>query len=303
VKRALKRLRYSQPFNRLATAAARSLCRAFGTTPEIFPRHLHRVGDVVEPLPNGETLKLFSKGDDWVSNLVFWKGWKAYEPGTIDLFYRLATRAEVVLDIGAYVGCFTLIAGLANRKARVYAFEPMEAIHRRLVENVARNGLAAAECLNVAVSDRAGEARFFFSQSALREGLPTSSSLSESFMQGASELAGVDVKVVTIDDFCSGRSIERVDLVKIDTETTEPSVLRGMKQTLKRDRPAIVCEVLAGRVDANALDAELRPLGYQYFLLTPDGPKVRSAIEGHPEFLNYLFTTRPERDLSDRSEP
>jgi FkbM family methyltransferase len=298
VKAALKRLRYTQPFNQLATNAVRGLCRLAGTTPEIFPHHLHRIGDVFEPLPNGEVLHLFSKGDDWVTNQVFWKGWKAYEPGTIDLFYQLATRSNIILDVGAYVGFFSLVAALANRNARVYAFEPMEAIHRRLLENVERNKLTNVECLNVAVSDSSGTARFFFSQAAFKEGLPTSSSLSESFMAGAPGLTGVEVPLLTVDDFAEKRGLSRVDLVKIDTETTEPGVLRGMRGVLGRDHPAIVCEVLQGRAETASLESELRPLGYRFFLLTPGGPVARESIEGHPEFLNYLFTTNPQRDVA-----
>lgn len=298
MKAVLKRLRYSQPFNKVATGTLRGLCRLVGTTPEVFPHHLHRVGDVFETLPNGEVLHLFSKGDDWVTNQVFWKGWRAYEPGTIDLFYRLATRAGVVLDIGAYVGFFSLVAALANRNARVFAFEPMAAIHRRLVENIERNQLRNVECLNAAVSDSSGTGRLFFSQAALAEGLPTSSSLSESFMAGAPGLTGVDVPLLTIDDFAESRALARVDLIKIDTETTEPSVLRGMRRVLSRDHPTITCEVLRNRVDAAAIEAELRPLGYRFFLLTPGGPVAQESIEGHPEFLNYLFTTNPQRDVA-----
>ncbi len=298
MKAALKRLRHSQPFNKVATDAVRGLCRLAGTTPEVFPHHLHRIGDVFEPLPNGEVLHLFSKGDDWVTNQVFWKGWKAYEPGTIDLFYRLAARSNTILDIGAYVGFFSLVAALANRNARVYAFEPMEAIHRRLLENVERNKLKNVECLNAAVSDSTGTARFFFSQAAFAQGLPTSSSLSESFMAGAPGLTGVDVPLLTIDGFTSDRDLSRVDLVKVDTETTEPSVLRGMRGVLTRDHPAIICEVLKGRAEGAALEAELRPLEYRFFLLTPDGPVGQESIEGHPKFLNYLFTTDPQRDLA-----
>ncbi len=299
MKAALKRLRYSQPFNRIATSTIRGVCRLVGTTPEVFPHHLHRVGHVFETLPNGEVLHLFSKGDDWVSNHVFWRGWKAYEPGTIDLFYRLSARAEAVLDIGAYVGFFTLIAALANRKSRVFAFEPMEPIHRRLMENVQRNGLGNVQCFNAAVSDTEGTARFFFSGAALQEGLlPTSSSLSEAFMAGAPGLTGVDVPLMTVDGFADEYALTRIDLIKIDTETTEPSVLRGMRRVLARDRPTLICEVLQGRVDAVALELELKPLGYRYFLLTPAGPEARESIEGHPEFLNYLFTANPQRDLA-----
>lgn len=297
VKAALKKLRSSQPFNRAATDLARGLCRLAGYTPEILPRHLHRIGDVQERLPNGEVLRLRSKGDDWITNLVFWKGWKAYEPGTIDLFYRLASRSSVVLDIGAYVGFFSIIAGLANRSARVYAFEALEPIHQRLVENVRRNKLENVECISSAVGDAPGSAQFFYSGAAFRDGLPTSSSLSQHFMANAPELVGVEVPLVSIDGFVQARSVDRVDLVKIDTETTEPAVLKGMRGVLSRDRPTIVCEILHGRVDTSAIESELLPLGYKYFLLAPGGPLSQDHIEGHPEYLNYLFTTNPVSDL------
>ena len=52
--------------------------------------------------------------------------------------------------------------------------------------------------------------------------------------------------MTTVDDFVSAHDVRAVDLVKIDTEATEDSVLAGMTQTLARDRPAVVCEILPG---------------------------------------------------------
>ena len=297
MKATLKRLRYTQPLNRITTAAVRSVSRIFGRTPEWAPRHLHRIGEVRERLPNGTDLILHGRGDDWVTNLVYWNGWRGYEPGTIDLFYRLATRSSVILDVGAYVGFFTLVAGHANPRGRLFAFEPMPAIFARLEENVRRNRLANVECVNAAVGREDGRARFFFSQEALETGLPTSSSLSASFMAYPAGLAETEVPLLSLDTFLRARSVDRVDLIKIDTESTEPEVLSGFASTLARDRPAIICEVLKDRVDVEALDAILRPCGYHFFLLSPEGPRPATSIEGHPEFLNYLFTARPDVDL------
>src|SRR6185312_5041737 len=55
------------------------------------------------------------------------------------------------------------------------------------------------------------------------------------------------------DSFVAAERIERLDLVKIDTESTEPSVLRGLSKTLERHHPEIVCEVLAGRTEAELM--------------------------------------------------
>lgn len=76
-----------------------------------------------------------------------------------------------------------------------------------------------------------------------------------------------------------------------------------MRQILLRDRPTIICEILQGRVDTTAIESELRPLGYKYFLLRPDGPEPRQVIDGHPEFLNFLFTVDPGRDLAEPPSP
>ena len=55
-------------------------------------------------------------------------------------------------------------------------------------------------------------------------------------------------------------------------------------------------------LDAAFLVAELAailgPLGYGFYLLTADGPVRRERPEPHPDWMNYLFTTRPDRVAS-----
>jgi FkbM family methyltransferase len=290
----LKRLRSSQPFNRLATAGVRTVLRLVGGAPERVVRHLHRLGPVASRLPNGRVLRLWSRADDWVSNQVYWRGWEGYEPETSPLFYRLAVRAQVTVDLGAHVGFFSLLAAHANPAGRVFAFEPLEKAFVRLQDNVARNGLANVECIRSAAGTATGRAPFFFAE---LDGIPCSSSLSSDFMKGFGDVAETLVSVLAIDDFVRERGIPRVDLVKADTESTEPDALRGMARTLERDRPAIVCEVLSGRATAAPLEQILRPLGYRFYVLTPEGPRREQSIEGHPEWLNHLFTVTPPDEL------
>jgi hypothetical protein len=106
------------------------------------------------------------------------------------------------------------------------------------------------------------------------------------------------VTVVALDRFAEREGLGRIDLVKIDTESTEPQVLQGMAGRLGRDRPAIVCEVLRGRGSESALAEILGPLGYRYYLLTPDGPAEQARIAGHPQWLNYLFTPLGPDDVA-----
>jgi FkbM family methyltransferase len=234
--------------------------------------------------------------DDWVSNQVFWRGWRGYEPETSPLFFRLAAHAAVTLDVGAYVGFFSLLAGHANPRARVYAFEPLAAAFERLGQNIARNALSNVEAVAAAVADAAGKLDFFHAPT--KAGIPCSSSLSYEFMAGTENLRKTAVPVLRLDDFVREKGLERVDLLKIDTESTEPAVLAGALTTLERHRPNIICEVLRGRGAERRLEEILAPLGYRHYLLTPDGPAPRERIEGHPDWLNYLFSALPANEVA-----
>lgn len=293
VVRGLKSLRASQPFNRVATSAVHGLLSATGLHSEAAVKHLHRVGPVRRRLPNGRTLCLWSRADDWVSNQIYWRGWDGYEPESVPLFFRLAARARVVFDVGAYVGFFSLLAAHANADGRVYAFEPLADAYCRLLKNAALNELKNIECIASAVGEIDGVADFYH----VAGDMPCSSSLSFDFMQTAGDVRSSTVPVITLDRFVRENGLSRVDLVKIDTESTEPQVLRGMIETLRRDRPAILCEVLRGRGSETQLAEILRPLGYRFYHLTPDGPVPRDQVEGHPDWLNYLFTTLAADDL------
>jgi FkbM family methyltransferase len=294
LKAALKVVRSSQPFNFLATTTVRSVMRLLGLHSERVVKHLHRLGGVRSRLPNGRTLRLWSRADDWVSNQVFWRGWEGYEPETVPLFFRLATRARLTLDVGAYVGFYSLLAGHANPQGKVVAFEPLPPVFGRLKANVALNALENVECVPAAVGDAEGNAEFFHCPG----GIPCSSSLSLEFMRSAPSLTSTHVPVRRLDRFLAEKGLGPVDLMKIDTESTEPQVLRGLGALLARERPLIFCEVLLGRGSEQALADILGPLGYHFYLLTPSGPEPRNRVEGHPDWLNYLFTHLPPEEVA-----
>src|SRR5215472_7343841 len=205
VRSALKSLRTSQPFNYVTTSVTLGALNVAGIRPEFIVNHLHRAGTVRRRLPNGQTLSLWSRGDDWISNQIYWRGWDGYEPETAPVFFKLATSAEVTVDVGAYVGYYTLIAAHANPRGRVIAFEPMPAIHQRLIRNVKLNGLENVECLACAAGDVEGEASFFH----VGVGLPTSSSLSFEFMRGTGDLVSSSIQVITLDRFVAERGIPK----------------------------------------------------------------------------------------------
>lgn len=293
VKQQLKYLRNTQPFNWVATTLMRPILRITGVDGATVTKHLHRRGTVKAKLPNGRTLRLWSQGDDWVSNQIFWNGWNAYETETLSLFFELASRAEVILDVGAHVGVFSLVAGHANSSARVFAFEPVAPTYQRLQSNVALNQLTNVRCFQSALGDKDETTEVFH-----QPGMTFTASLSREFMNWQPAWSSSMVAVVTGDKFVEENDLPRVDLMKIDTESTEPQVLAGMLKTIERDHPNIICEVLPDLTE-KSIENLLTPLGYSFYRITDRGLVREERITGDPKFRNYLFTTAvDERTLA-----
>jgi FkbM family methyltransferase len=141
-----------------------------------------------------------------------------------------------VVDVGANIGYMSVLAALhVGPSGRVLAFEPTPNVADRLRENVRLNGLHNVTTVAAAISDQSGKAHLFQSSDD-----PEANSLfDDATMNGA-----VEVEMVTLDSELARRSIEHVDLLKIDAEGAELSVLRGARGLLSsKDRPAILLEL------------------------------------------------------------
>jgi FkbM family methyltransferase len=292
--------------NRPSTSAIKVACQLAGRTPGWVIRHMVRSGPVCSALPNGRILKLWTKGDDWISNQVFWKGWNGFESDTSPLFYDLAAKSKVVFDVGAHIGYYSILAALANSDSRIYAFEPLPKAVRRFRKNLNENKIDNVELIQCAAGASAGEAPFYCLPDTSR-GIPSSSGLSTFFFEQPGWLKiGVSPRitahVIRLDDFVKARRIERVDLVKIDTESTEADVLRGMSETLKRDHPDLIFEVLPGLDTGERIGEILYPLDYRYYLLTDNGAEERSHIRSDQLHRNYLARS-PKRALGASQNP
>ncbi len=53
----------------------------------------------------------------------------------------------------------------------------------------------------------------------------------------------VMVQAITLDEILSGFNIKRVDFVKIDVEGAELEVLKGLSNTIEKQRPSIIVEI------------------------------------------------------------
>jgi FkbM family methyltransferase len=146
---------------------------------------------------------------------------------------RLGFRPAVIFDVGANVGEKSLYMSNLWPDADIHAFEPVATTFQTLRSNV---GTAPRiRPWNVALSDSVGQAEIF-----LDEQYSELSSMNAT-RSGRSEL----INRTTLDAFASDRQIDRVDLLKIDTEGHEEAVLHGARGLFERIPPSI-CVVEGG---------------------------------------------------------
>jgi FkbM family methyltransferase len=108
----------------------------------------------------------------------------------------------------------------------VIAVEPNSEVHSRLVAAVGANGLLErVVTIRAAVGASPGRGRMV---------VPGKLSVLGFVDTSVPSTSSSDVDVVTIDGLVAQRSLERIDLLKIDVEGAECEVLRGSSRALQR---------------------------------------------------------------------
>jgi FkbM family methyltransferase len=144
------------------------------------------------------------------------------EPFTVHLFREHVRPGVAVVDIGAYLGYYTLLGARGvGSTGKVHAFECDPVNHRFLLHNLRLNGFrGAVVASSSAVSDRVGSLPFFVRGWDLSVG---------SLWQETGAKAVVEVASTTLDQELGGQP---VDVLKMDIEGGEPRALEGMEATI-----------------------------------------------------------------------
>jgi FkbM family methyltransferase len=226
----------------------------------------------------GNHLSVHVEGFEIVASLDHRHYLQALRRGEVEslmanLFASVIRPGMVVLDIGAFVGWYTLLAARqVGLQGKVYAFEADPRNYQLLSENLRLNHFdSRVVSLPKAVSDKAGSQRFY-----LHGGDQSRSSL----IPSGGDDDSTTVTTVTLDDILD-RELQ-VDVIKMDIEGGEVNALRGMRETLARAAPTIKLFVecnpgslqCAGE-SAQSLLAELRRLDFSIFMID----EVKSGLK------------------------
>lgn len=140
---------------------------------------------------------------------------------------------SVFFDLGAHIGQYTLMASPLCRA--VHSFEPVPVTFGLLHRNIQANGLANVFANHCAVSDRCGDVTIYEGDVS---NMDRSSLMPPSYASGKSFV----VPSLTLDVYVSEHG-DVPDLIKIDVEGAEISVLRGAYHLLRERHPMLIVEI------------------------------------------------------------
>nr|AQS28773.1 hypothetical protein [uncultured archaeon] len=139
---------------------------------------------------------------------------------------------DVVVDIGANIGMFSLLAAKSAVKGRVYSFEPFSENFNLLMENIKLNNLENIVPIKGAVAQRNGTRKLY-----LVKGKNFGGNSFEKKHWQADTSKTIKVETVTLDKFIRSYKIEKIDFLKVDCEGAEYEILMNCsKDTLSKIR-------------------------------------------------------------------
>ena len=239
---------------------------------------------IVKEFRNGALLKLYRNGS--LSETLFCY---EFEDDEIDFLYLLLNSGDIVLDIGANIGLFSIHAGrIVGPAGRVFAFEPTPQTYSKLIENIELNRLKNVYANQIALSDYSGTQDFFVSE----EGHDAFNSIVK---PGRGEkYSVVNVNTTSLDDYVDKFDLlGKVQFVKIDVEGWEvPLFNGGRKFFLDPNAPVLMVEF----TESNASNAGYSCqqlykiiMSYGYTIYTYDSKSKSLSREPlREDYTNYL---------------
>ena len=258
----------------LATRAALGLLRLPGRTinvPGWFPLvverahpHLIRVDGPVEIETDGVRMRLDLR--DYIQRRIYYKAHERPEVAFVNRFLR---PGDVMLDVGAHVGLFTLVSARAvGRDGETHSFEPVPMNYASLEENVRLNAFVHARLNRAAAGREAGELEL--GQTEIQ---PDTGQTSAMYSSAGAERT-MTVPKLDLGDYVDEHLGDKpIRLVKLDVEGMEPEVLSALERRITAQPPdAFMIEVNVERLRLNGwevpdLSEPLERHGYRFFTL------------------------------------
>jgi FkbM family methyltransferase len=204
-------------------------------------------------------IKLPFHGDGDRQEVYYYLDGKAWWNNEVSSISPYLSQGGVVVDVGANLGFMSgIFSALTGPRGRVHSFEPSPVVYRKLLKVILANNYTNVSSYNMGCGKEEGSLTLYCPSSSgeatLRPRAGTEGETPEKH----------SVRIVKLDDFL-GPKLQRLDLLKIDTEGYEDEVLTGAAQLIQKFKPIIYIELCAEYLTSSENAGRfLRDLGYTF---------------------------------------
>ncbi len=147
-------------------------------------------------------------------------------------------KAATIFDVGANRGDVTRQYRALFPSAAIHAFEPFPDFHNGFREEFGKD--PSIRLNPFALSDKRGRVDFYVNQSADTNSLlkPAKIGASSDNMVATRNITQIDT--LTLDEYCSENHIEQIDILKMDTQGSELSILKGAASLLRDKKIGLI---------------------------------------------------------------
>jgi FkbM family methyltransferase len=289
--------------NRLVNVVVRSFLKLAALLPLNLSWAMNRYRVYGNIKLNIEDVQFFaySRADDFIVNELYYG--LAYELEEFKLLKAVLPQSSFFIDVGANTGIFSLFSAAVNPALKVISFEPHPGNYQRLKKNFSLNPKLNADLLPLAVGEQEQKIRFTVPKD---DSISTTSSANAAFTRHFHSIPFKEIEVTqtTMDTALASLPISSCDLIKIDVEYYELSVLKGAHRILTEKKPFVIMEILrySGLIEkfpemdgklqsdhAHQIESLMLSCGYEIYRLEASGIYRINSIFDTEHLRNFLF--------------
>ena len=159
-----------------------------------------------------------------------------YEETLTKVVMNEIKKGDVVLDLGANIGYYTLIiAKIVGENGHVFAFEPEPSNFDLLKKNVTVNNYRNVSLEKIVISNKNGNVRLYLSKANTGE--------HRIYLSNPGKNNFINVEMKTLDEYFKNNSIiDKISFIKMDVEGSEIGAIKGMNSILENKKLTIMLE-------------------------------------------------------------
>lgn len=239
---------------------------------------------------NQSNFKLVLREDCYIEKEIQQFGLFGYfEKESLKLWAHLSEMSQVIIDIGANTGVYSILARNCNSNAQIIAVEPISVNYKVLNQNIKKNKYYIFS-EEVALSNKEGVAKMFMFKDKLNYMTSVNKNRYENnpeITQGK-EVVEVEVPLMMFSSLYNKYKLDKIDLIKIDVEGHEIEVLESMFELIEKYTPNILIEVLTDEI-ANSISKMVQSLKYHFIFIDEiNTPRKVEKLENNSSH-NYLI--------------